>query len=157
MKKLEGVYVADSLENVGEYAQLGPGFEKAVAFLRRTDLKKLPNGRYSLDGENVYAMIQEATLKEWGTGRPEVHHDYFDIQQPLSGDEIIGVGRFDPKTQGDFDEEKDIGFYDGVAVEPLTLHPGEFAILWPETCAHAPCCDEVGGDVIRKIVIKVHK
>ena len=157
MKKLEGVYVADSLENVGEYAQLGPGFEKAVAFLRRTDLKKLPNGRYSLDGENVYAMIQEATLKEWGTGRPEVHHDYFDIQLPLSGDEIIGIGRFDPKTQGDFDEEKDIGFYDGVAVEPLTLHPGEFAILWPETCAHAPCCDEVGGDVIRKVVIKVHK
>ena len=157
MKKLEGVYVADSLENVGEYVKLGPGFEKAVAFLRRSDLRKLPNGRYSLDGENVYAMIQEATLKEWGTGRPEVHHDYFDIQLPLSGDEIIGVGRFDPKTTGDFDEEKDIGFYDGVAVEPLTLHPGEFAILCPETCAHAPCCDEVGGDVIRKVVIKVHK
>ena len=148
MKKLEGVYVADSLENVGEYAKLGPGFGKAIAFLQRKDLKSLPNGRYSLDGENVYAMIQEATLKEWGTGRPEVHHEYFDIQLPLSGSEIIGVGRFDPKTPGD---------YDGVAVEPLTLHPGEFAILWPETCAHAPCCDEVGGDVIRKIVIKVHK
>lgn len=157
MKKLEGVYVADSLENVGEYAKLGPGFGKAIAFLQRKDLKSLPNGRYSLDGESVYAMIQEATLKEWGTGRPEVHHEYFDIQLPLSGSEIIGVGRFDPKTPGDFDEEKDIGFYDGVAVEPLTLHPGEFAILWPETCAHAPCCDEVGGDVIRKIVIKVHK
>ena len=157
MKKLDGVYVADSLENIGEYAQLGPGFEKAVAFLQRRNLKVLPNGRYSLDGENVYAMIQEATLKEWGTGRPEVHHDYFDIQLPLSGDEIIGVGRFDPKTTGDFNEEKDIGFYDDVAVEPLTLHPGEFAILWPETCAHAPCCDEVGGDVIRKVVIKVHK
>ena len=138
MKKLEGVYVADSLENVGEYAKLGPGFGKAIAFLQRKNLKSLPNGRYSLDGENVYAMIQEATLKEWGTGRPEVHHEYFDIQLPLSGSEIIGVGRFDPKTPGDFDEEKDIGFYDGVAVEPLTLHPGEFAILWPETCAHAP-------------------
>ena len=54
MKKLEGVYVADSLENVGEYAKLGPGFGKAIAFLQRKDLKSLPNGRYSLDGENVY-------------------------------------------------------------------------------------------------------
>ena len=157
MKKLEGVYVADSLENVGEYAKLGPGFGKAIAFLQRKDLKSLPNGRYSLDGENVYAMIQEATLKEWGTGRPEVHHEYFDIQLPLSGSEIIGVGRFDPKTPGDFDEEKDIGFYDGVAVEPLTLHPGEFAILWPETCAHAPCCTIGGRGQIRKIVVKVRK
>ena len=99
MKKLEGVYVADSLENVGEYAKLGPGFEKAVAFLRRPDLKKLPNGRYELDGENAYAMVQEATLKPWGTGRPEVHHEYFDIQIPLSGEvhqpvaDLFGVGR----------------------------------------------------------------
>ena len=46
MKKLEGVYVADSLENVGEYAKLGPGFGKALAFLPRTDLKSQPNGRY---------------------------------------------------------------------------------------------------------------
>ena len=157
MKKEDGVYIEDSLERIGDYAKLGPHFAKAVAFLQRKDLKSLPNGRYALDGENAYAMIQEATLKEWGTGRPEVHHEYFDIQVPLSGSEIIGVGRFDPKTPGDFDGEKDIGFYDGVAVEPLTLHPGEFAILYPETCAHAPCCDEVGGDVIRKVVVKVHK
>jgi len=157
MRKLEGVYVADSLANIGEYAKLGPNFAKAVAFLLRSDLKNLPNGRYALDGENAYAMIQEATLKEWGTGRPEVHRAYFDIQLPLSGPETIGVGRFDPTASGDFDEEKDIGFYDGIAVEPLVLNPGEFAILYPETCAHAPCCDEVGGDVIRKIVVKVRK
>ena len=157
MKELKGVYEVDSLERIGDYAKLGPHFAKAVAFLQRKDLKSLPNGRYALDGENAYATIQEATLKEWGTGRPEVHREYFDIQVPLSGREIIGVGRFDPKAQGDFDEEKDIGFYDSVAVEPLTLRPGEFAILHPETCAHAPCCDEVGGDVIRKIVVKVHK
>ena len=156
MKNEEGVYVKDSLANVADYAKLGPNFAKAVAFLQRKDLKSLPNGRYALDGENAYAMVQEATLKEWGSGRPELHHEYFDIQVPLSGAEIIGVGRFDPKTQGDFDEEKDIGFYD-VPVEPLTVRPGEFVILHPETCAHLPCCDEVGGDVIRKIVVKVRK
>ena len=156
MKKEDGVYIEDSLANVGECAALGKNFAKAVAFLGRKDLRNLPNGRYELDGENAYAMVQEAVLKPWGTGRPEVHHEYFDIQVPLSGEEIIGVGRFDPATPGEFDEERDIGFYDDVAVEPLTLAPGQFAILHPGTCAHAPCCSEdAPGTVIRKIVIKV--
>ena len=158
MKTEAGVYIKDSLERIGDYANLGANFAKAVAFLRRGDLRSLPNGRYALDGENAYAMIQEATLKEWGSGRPEVHHEYFDIQVPLSNEEIIGVGRFDPSTPGDFDAEKDVGFYDGVAVEPLEVCPGEFAILYPGTCAHAPCCSEdAAGTPIRKIVIKVRK
>ena len=158
MKKLEGVYVKDSLANAGAYADYGTHFAKAVAFLQRNDLMKLPNGRYELDGNNAYAMVQEATLKPWGSGRPEVHREYFDIQLPLSGEETIGVGPFDPKTSGDFDAEKDIGFYDDVAVEPLTLCPGEFAILHPETCAHAPCCSEdAPGMRLRKIVIKIRK
>ena len=157
MKKIEGVYVRDSLANVGAYANHGAHFAKAVAFLQRKDLKSLPLGRYELDGTNAYAMVQEATLRPWDGGRPEVHHDYFDIQLPLSGEETIGVGAFDPKTLGDFDEEKDIGFYDDAPVEPLHLRPGEFAILHPSTCAHAPCCTEDGGGMIRKIVVKVRK
>ena len=158
MKKVEGVYVKDSLANVGLYADYGAHFAKAVAFLQRKDLMKLPNGRYELDGKDAYAMVQEATLKPWGSGRPEVHHEYFDIQLPLSCEETIGVGAFDPKTSGDFDEEKDIGFYDEATVEPLTLEPGQFAILHPCTCAHAPCCSEdAPGTVVRKIVIKIRK
>ncbi len=85
MKSEENVYVSDALANAGRYAELGPHFAKAVEFLQRKDLMRLPNGRYELDGENAYAMVQEATLKAWGTGRPEVHQRYFDIQLPLSG------------------------------------------------------------------------
>ena len=157
MKSENGVYVSDSLENAGKYAELGRHFVKAIEFLQRKDLMHLPNGRYELDGEDAYAMVQEATLKAWGTGRPEVHRTYFDIQLPISGEEMIGVGRFDPATSGEFNEEKDIGFYD-VPVEPLALRPGQFAILYPGTCAHAPCCSEdAAGMTIRKIVIKVRK
>lgn len=157
MTSIEGVYVKDSLANAGKYAEYGANFAKAVTFLARKDLATLPNGRYELDGDNVFAMVQEANLKPWGTGRPEVHHEYFDIQLPLTGEETIGVGRFDPATSGEFDEAKDIGFYDGAAVEPLTLVPGEFAILHPWTCAHAPCCTEDAAGKIRKIVIKIRK
>ena len=158
MKREEGVFIVDSMEWIGEYAGIGENFRKAVEFLGRADLASLPNGRYELDGSNAFAMVQEATLKPWGAGRPEVHREYFDIQVPLSGEEIIGVGKFDPKTRGEFDAEKDIGFYDEAVVEPLTVQPGQFAILYPETCAHAPCCSEdAAGTPIRKIVVKVRK
>lgn len=158
MKREEGVYVVDSLARIGEHAGLGENFRKAVEFLSRPNLKSLPNGRYELDGENAYATVQEATLRPWGAGRPEVHREYFDIQVPLSGEEIIGVGRFDPATRGEFDAEKDVGFYDEAVVEPLTVRPGQFAILHPATCAHVPCCSEdAAGTPIRKIVVKVRK
>ena len=158
MTKEEGVYVKDTLANVGKYAEYGTHFAKAAAFLSRKDLMTLPKGRYELDGDSVFAMVQEPTLKPWGTGRPEVHHEYFDIQLPLSGEEIIGVGKFDPATPGEFNEEKDIGFYEEAKVEPLKLRPGEFAILHPNTCAHAPGCSEDNpGATIRKIVIKIRK
>ena len=68
MKQEEGVWVKDSLANVGAYVNLGKNFAKAVEFLQRKDLMRLPNGRYELDGENAYAMVQEATLKPWGAG-----------------------------------------------------------------------------------------
>jgi len=157
MKRVEGVYAVGSLAEIAGCEAIGPNFAKAVAFLRRQDLKSLPNGRYELDGDNAYAMVQETTLKTWGAGRPEVHRVYFDIQVPLTGEETIGLGTFDPAARGEFDEEKDIGFYDEIALEPVVVHPGEFAVLYPETCAHAPCCADEGGDVIRKIVIKVRK
>ena len=93
MKSENGVYVSDALANAGKYAELGPHFAKAIEFLQRKDLMRLPNGRYELDGENAYAMVQEATLKAWVTGRPEVHRTYCDILLPISGEETIGCGR----------------------------------------------------------------
>ena len=157
MKRVEGVYVQDALENAGEYAGYGRHFAAAVAFLRRPDLLRLPLGRYELDGDNAFAMVQEAALKPWGAGRPELHREYFDIQLPVSGEETIGVGAFDPETPGVFDEGRDCGFYDGARLEPLTLRPGEFVILHPGTCAHAPCCTIDGSGSIRKIVVKVRR
>ena len=157
MKKVDGVYVMDELRNVARYADYGANFAKAVAFLQRKDLKCLPTGRYEIDGSNAYAMVQEVALKRWGEGRPELHREYFDIQLPLTGVETVGVGRLDPKAQGNFDEAADFGFYDGTPVEPLTLNFGEFVILHPATCAHAPCCTLDDVRTIRKIVVKVRQ
>ena len=151
---MSNVYVIDKIENLGKYAAINEHFAKAVAFLSKADLKALPLGRNEVDGDNVWVNAAEAALTPLDGKKPELHHVYFDIQIPLSGEETYGLAKFDPVTPGSFDDAKDIGFYDQPA-EPVTVKPGEFAIFYPNTCLHAPCGSLTGPRTIRKLVAKV--
>ena len=151
---MDGVYETGRLEDLGRLAVRGGNFAKAVAFLAERDLASLAVGRHEIDGDRCWANVDEIELARPSEKRPEVHRRYFDIQIPLTGEETIGVARFDATAPGSFDEEKDIGFYDQ-PVTPLVVRPGEFALLWPGTCAHAPGCSPQGPRRHRKIVVKV--
>ena len=151
---MKGVYLIDKLENLEAYKALGPNFVKAIDFLKSHDLATLPAGRNEIAGDDVWANVDETDLVPLAAKKPEVHHRYFDIQIPLTGSETFGLARFDPSAEGSFDEAKDIGFYDQ-AVEPVTLVPGEFAVFYPGTCAHAPACTPDEPRRQRKIIVKV--
>lgn len=151
---MKDVYVIDTIRNLGKYADISANFAKAIAFLQGHDLAALPPGRHEVDGDNAWVNAAEVALTQLDAKKPEVHHAYFDIQIPLSGEETYGLAAFDPSAVGSFDETKDIGFYDQ-KVEPVTVKPGEFAIFYPRTCAHAPCCSLDGARTIRKLVVKV--
>lgn len=148
--------IIDRIDGAQKCESLNPHFAKAFEFLRRKDLAELPVGRYEIDGENCWAMIQEAKLTPMGDETTvEAHRQYIDIQAPITGDETIGLCAFDTnRTDLVFDEKKDIVFFKA-KVEPRTLHPGEFAIFFPRKDAHAPghCVGE--NRTIRKLVIKV--
>lgn len=136
-----------------------PRFAKAFEFLKRPDLFTMPVGRYELDGDNMWAMIQDADLKPFGdVQHPEVHATYIDIQAPLTGPETIGLLPLTPDALAKItvDAKKDIGFFDA-KTQPATLTPGEFAILMPPYGAHAPCRSTDGARKIRKLVIKIRK
>ena len=129
--------------------------EKAFAFLRRTDLASLAVGRYEIDGDNVFALVQECDLKPVSEMKIEAHRRYIDIQSPLTGAEAYGVGRLsDANMALPFDAEKDIGFY----VQPMDIEvvrPGEFIMFRPPHGAHGPSCSIDEPRRIKKIVIKV--
>ena len=151
---MTNVYVVDKLENLGKYAGINANFAKAVAFLQKADFAALPLGKNEIDGDNAWVNAAEAELTPLAAKKPEVHRAYFDIQIPLDGEETYGLAKFDPSAPGSFDEAKDIGFYDQ-PVEAVTVKPGEFAIFWPNACAHAPGCSLSGPRKIRKLVAKV--
>ena len=153
--EVKGVYIVDRLEHLAEYAGISAAFAKAVEFLKRSDLNSLAAGRHEIDGENCFAIVNnEAELVAPAERKVEVHRVYFDIQIPLSGEETYGLAEFDPAAAGSFDESKDIGFYEQKVV-PVTLKPGEFAVFYPKTCAHAPACAIDAPRKIRKIIVKV--
>ena len=86
------VFFTGRIADSAKYEGYHPRFAKAFAFMRRPDLASLKPGRYEIDGDNMWAMIQEAKLTPFGdVQRTEVHGKYIDIQAPLDGPETIGI------------------------------------------------------------------
>ena len=130
-------------------------FRKAFEFLHRTDLAKLPVGRYAIDGDNVYAMVQTCDLKPTSEARAEAHRRYIDIQTPLTGSETYGVARLSYENfRKVFDSLADVQFCDQ-GLDFFTLQPGKFAMFLPPRGLHAPGLTLDEPHQIRKLVIKV--
>ena len=148
-------HVVAKIADAGKYVSLNPHFGKAFKFLARTDLATLAVGRYEIDGDNCWAMVQEAKLTPLKGAKVEAHRKYIDIQAPISGSETMGLMTMDAKGfAAPFDVEKDFVLFDA-ETKPVTLQPGEFAIFFPPDGAHAPCHSENGPRTIHKLVIKV--
>lgn len=148
-------HVVARIADCGRYEALNPHFGKAFAFLKRADLSELKPGRYEIDGNNCWAMVQECDLVPHAERQVEAHRTYIDIQAPISCPETIGLF-----TMGDehlalpFDERKDFVLFNAES-RPVTLSPGEFAIFFPPLGAHAPGCRAGTQTSVRKVVIKV--
>ncbi len=129
-------------------------WDKAFEYLRETDLKNIPPGRYAIDGDNVFAIITDGPGKEFEKGKWESHRHYNDIQYVIRGEEKIGIAPFPSLTVTEpYDNSKDIAFYTGKG-KYYTANPTMFFIFFPEN-AHRPGIKINGADPIKKIVIKV--
>lgn len=139
------------MENLDLYVSLNPLFAQAFDFLKNTDLLAQEIGKVKLQGDDLVVNFQQAKAKTKEEARLETHNRFIDIQIPLDGVEQMGyTPRADLKEE-EYNAEKDVTFYPGLAESYLTIKPGMFAIFFPED-AHAPCVSPVS---IKKIVVKV--
>lgn len=147
--------VIDRLDFATRYKSLHPLLEHAFLFLQNTNINQLPVGRYDIDGERVYAIVQEYKTKPQEEGFLETHKKYIDVQYVVKGSEIMVYAPLtDQKIQTPYDEKRDIAFYYGSGSACL-LASGLFAILYPED-AHMPS-RLIDGQAasVKKIVVKV--
>lgn len=148
--------ILDVIENINKYTLLNENFIKAFKFLKENNIEELPKGKYEIDGDNVFILIQEYTSRDEKENKWESHKKYIDIQYVLKGSEVMGYKNVLELTlTEDTFEEKDISFYDEVENwTKLKVQVGNFAIFFPED-GHKPCCISTEPESIVKAVIKV--
>ncbi len=142
------------LNDSDRYASLHPLFKQLFDYVKAHDFTHVPAERIVLDGDRLFINVADVTLKSPEEQVLEVHRRYIDVHFPLSREEIMGWSSLSvlaTESMQPFNEEDDFAVYAERAQSYLTIHPDEFAIVWPED-AHAPI---IGQGALRKLIAKV--
>ena len=129
-------------------------WDKAFAYLKQTNLQTLANGRYAVDGDNVYAIVTEAPTKDYDKTAFESHRKYIDLQYVITGIENMGRAPLASVTVSKpYNESTDLANYTGEG-KIYTIPQGSFMLFFPSD-AHRPNITPGGNKVVKKIVIKI--
>lgn len=130
--------------------------QKALAYLKATDFAGVPNGKHSIDGDQLYIVVSEYVTSPIDNRKAEAHERYIDIQYLIQGKELIGyASEGNGEVQEDLLAEKDVVFYTGLQNEEfICLNPGTFVIAFPWDI-HRPGCMAQESCKVRKAVLKI--
>lgn len=129
-------------------------WDKAFAYLKNTDLDKLPVGKYPIDGDNCFASVTDNPTKAYEQTAWESHRKYIDLQYVIQGAEKMAVIPVsEAKVTAPYLEARDVAHYaaDGKIYE---ARPGIFFLFFP-TDAHRPNIKVDGIEHDKKIVLKI--
>ena len=103
---------------------------KVLDWMAAADWNRLEDGRYELEGAEVYVGVQHYKTTPAAEKQPESHQAYVDIQYMPLGREVIGAEPLtDEHEESSIElEERDLIFYhEGVQESSLVLAPGMYA------------------------------
>ena len=148
--------IIDSIKNCTLYPY-GDLWTKAFDFIR-TLSPEIAEGKYAIDGDDLFAGIDCYNTKTRKEAKLEAHRRYVDIQVLLSGSECLEIFPKNGLTVSEpYDPDKDAEFYEIPEQAPakVTLMPGQFIVFFPED-AHMPCLNAAKtSQPVQKIVIKL--
>jgi len=145
--------IIDRLENYSKYTDLHPDFEKAFAFLSKSNLAQMELTKHVIDGDKVFCPLSKSQGRTRGQALLESHRKYIDIQYVISGNEEMGYKPVAEcrKEKEPYNSEKDIVFFNDTPNQWIKVPAGSFIIFFPQD-AHAPLA---GNGEIHKAVVKV--
>ncbi|UCH13774.1 MAG: YhcH/YjgK/YiaL family protein [Bacteroidales bacterium] len=146
--------IIDRIENSGLYLNLGNRIARAFNYINSTDFSKTEPGKYEIDSDNIFAVVNEYETKDIKDCALEAHRKYIDIQYMYSGAELIGVAPLVNQTPvKEYSEEKDCVFFNE-ETSLVKMTGGMFAIFFPGDL-HMPGVKADGPSKVKKIVVKV--
>lgn len=145
--------ILDTLENYTLYSAINERIAKGFAFLRNTDLDAIASGKHGIEGDTIFALVQEYQTKPLNECKLESHKRYIDIQYMIQGEELMGVTIKNNQLVVEQNDEKDYTFYEGTTSLVLVAQ-GMFTIFFPDDI-HQPCVQVQSAAAVKKVVIKV--
>ena len=153
--------IFDKIENSGIYENISPLIKKAFEYLKQTDFSAMENGKHLVEGDDLFAVVQEYDTKNDSDAKLEAHRKYIDVQYIISGEELIGVRPLIAQTPcKEYDAENDYALYDDTC-SFVKMSPQQFAVLFPHDL-HKPGISprdplgKVDSSIkVKKVVIKV--
>ena len=133
-------------------------FDKAISFLFAHDPLRMEPGNYPIDGDRIFAMVQDVTTQPSYTRSTEIHKSYIDIQVVHSGRECQLYCPLPPVLPPIEDklETHDFAFYPHPEnAGAVILLPDQYAIYFPYE-QHCSMCAVESPEEVRKTVLKIH-
>lgn len=129
------------------------GIQQFFEFISANNMDKLPEGKVTIDGDDVFVMNLLIDGKSAEDQPLEMHRKYIDIHVLLEGEEKIGwkpLERISDYIQS-YQEEGDCALASDTPDFYVSMKPGDYCIVFPED-PHAPA---ISSGKIRKLIGKV--
>ena len=147
--------IIDKISKMDRYAYI-PGVQKAVDFLKNTDLNSLEKGTIDLgDGHCVKVMFYDTKPIPEENISLEAHRNYLDLQMTFGGEETMYFQAIDLGEEDvPYNATKDVEFFKTSWTNQVVLNPENFALIFPNDL-HVGGYDVDGTDSIKKLVFKL--
>ena len=148
--------IFNKIQNAKTYYSLGEKIQKGFEFIKNTDLANIPEGKYEILGDEIFANVQNIQTKSKNDKKWEVHRKYIDIQYVIKGFECMGYGNlldFNDIIEK-YDEDKDVEFLNGEKFNYVNVQEGEFVIFYPQD-VHAPMLSVNETSCVKKVIVKI--
>ena len=151
--------IHDSLNNWSQCFNSSP-WKCAFEFLYSLSASSKECARFSLQGDNIYAVIMSYQTCSPEESVLETHEEYIDIQMSLANSEAIDwFPRHVLEVKVPYDPDLDRTFYHRPEMAPSRINnfSGFFTVLHPDD-PHMPKLMTAGKpELVMKVVIKVRK
>lgn len=145
--------IIGTLSDVSLATKVHPAMKTFFDFIKSRDFNELPLGRIDIHEDEIYVNNLDINGVDACYQPLEMHKQYIDVHIVLGGEEKIGwkpierISTFSKK----YNEENDCALTRELPDTYVTLHPGDFCIVFPED-AHAPA---ISDGKIRKLIGKI--
>ena len=128
-------------------------FAAMFDYIEANDLSSLGDGRYDIDGDNLFLIVVTAPMRTAEEAPLEAHDRYYDVQIPLAQSETFAIADRNVchSPRGEADAANDIVFFDDKPQRTVTVAPMQLLVLPPQV-AHAPM---IGEGVQHKAIFKI--